>query len=74
MQSVSCKVSLMKLQHHRCRVAVGPASQGGISQTLDYSQIYACTFGSTPVLSSVYSYSLQNPTGDMSMIYANVCS
>ena len=43
MQSVSAKDALMKLQHHRCRVAVGTASQGGISQTLDYSRIYACT-------------------------------
>ena len=57
MQSVSGKDGLMKLQHHRCRLAVGNASQGSISQTLDYFRINACFLRSTPILSSVYSYS-----------------
>ena len=64
MQSV-CKDHLMKLLHHSCRVAGGTTSQGGLSQTLNHSRIYACTLGSTPVLSSVCSYSLENPVGDI---------
>ena len=65
MQSVSAKDSLMKSQHHRCKVAMGTTSQGGLSQTFDHSRIYACTLGLTPALSSVCSYSLENPVGDI---------
>ena len=65
MQSVSGKAIHLMLQHHRCRVAVGTVSRGDIGQTfsVDCSQIHPC-------LSSVCSYSLENPFGD---IHIDIC-